>query len=72
MINVDYVRYLMNENDMSQKTLAKSMHMTESCISRFLSGKRSGSLKFLVGLARAFPDTDLRDFLQIEKNQGSD
>ena len=72
MINVDYVKYLMSEEDMSQKALAVSMHMTESCISRFLNGKRTGSLEFLEGLARAFPDTDLREFLKADKTSDSD
>lgn len=72
MINVDYVKYLMKEEDMSQKALAVSMHMTESCISRFLNGKRGGSLEFLEGLAKVFPDVDLRAFLQTDGTDDSD
>lgn len=64
MINVDYVIRMMDEHYMSQKILAVSMHMSESCVSRILSGQRSGSLAFLEGLARAFPDEDLRSFLK--------
>lgn len=71
MINVDYVKYLMDKEDMSQKMLAIEAHVTESCVSRFLSGKRSGSLELLEGLARAFPDTDLRAFLQTDRTDDS-
>lgn len=67
MINVEYVKQLMTERDMSQKALAVDMQLTESCVSRILNGKRLGSLDFLEGLARAFPDVDLRLFLKAEK-----
>lgn len=67
MINVAAVKQLMEERDLSQKALAVDMQLTESCISRILNGKRLGSLDFLEGLARAFPDVDLRIFLKAEK-----
>lgn len=57
----------MQERGISRKALAVDTHLTESCISRILSGKRSGSLEVLEGLARAFPDVDLRSFLKIGK-----
>lgn len=67
MINVELVKQLMDERGMSQKALAVDAHLTESCISRMLNGKRAGSLELLEGLARAFPDVDLRSFLKIGK-----
>ena len=66
MINVEYVRRLMEERDLSQKALAVNMHLTESCVSRILNRKRVGSLDFLEGLARAFPDIELRAFLNLD------
>lgn len=65
MVNVEYVKQLMQERELSQKALAVDMRLTESCISRILSGKRAGSLEFVEGLARAFPDVDLRNFLTV-------
>lgn len=67
MLNIEYVKQLMAERDMSQKALAVDAHLTESCVSRILNGKRTGSLEVLEGLARAFPDVDLRDLLKAEK-----
>lgn len=67
MINVEYVKHLMTERDLTQQMLAVEMHVTESCVSRILNGKRLGSLDFLEGLARAFPDVDLRLFLKADK-----
>lgn len=67
MINVEYVKRLMTERDLTQQMLAVEMHVTESCVSRILNGKRLGSLDFLEGLARAFPDVDLRLFLKADK-----
>lgn len=67
MINVEYVKQLMDERDLTQQMLAVEMRVTESCVSRILNGKRQGSLDFLEGLARAFPDTDLRLFLKPDK-----
>lgn len=67
MINVAYVKILMERDGLTQKALAIDMHLTESCVSRMLSGKRSGSLEVLEGLARAFPQEDLRNFLMLEK-----
>ena len=67
MVNVEYVKQLMQERGLSQKALASSMRLTESCISRILTGKRAGSLEFVEGLARAFPDIDLRNFLASPK-----
>ena len=66
MINVEAVKKLMGERGLSQKALAVDMHLTESCVSRMLNGKRSGSLEVLEGLARAFPDVDIRIFLKME------
>lgn len=67
MINVEYVKQLMDERDLTQQMLAVEMRVTESCVSRILNGKRLGSLDFLEGLARAFPDIDLRLFLKADK-----
>ena len=67
MINVEFVKQLMEERDMSQKALAIDMHTTESCVSRLLNGKRSGSVDTLERLAMAFPDVDLRSFLTFGK-----
>lgn len=67
MINVEFVKQLMKERDMSQKALAVDTRLTETCISRVLNGKRSGSLEFLEGLIRAFPDVEIRLFLKMEK-----
>lgn len=66
MINVDFVKELCAQRGLSQKALAVDMHLTESCVSRMLNGKRNGSLEVLEGLARAFPDIDLRLFLKLE------
>lgn len=70
MINVEYVKQLMEERDLTQQMLAVEMRVTESCVSRILNGKRLGSLDFLEGLARAFPDVDLRLFLKVDKPGG--
>lgn len=69
MINVEAVKKLMDERGLSQKALAVDMHLTESCVSRMLNGRRSGSLEVLEGLARAFPDVDLRVFLKQESSK---
>ena len=71
MINVAYVKQLMDERNFAQQKLAKKMHVTESCVSRILNGKRQGSLEFLEGLARAFPDVDLRLFLIVDEPSGT-
>ena len=67
MLNVEYVKQLMTERELTQQMLAVEMRVTESCVSRILNGKRLGSLDFLEGLARAFPDVDLRLFLKADK-----
>ncbi len=65
-INVEFVKQLMKERDLSQKALAVDTHLTETCISRVLNGKRNGSLEFLEGLIRAFPDVEIRLFLKMD------
>lgn len=66
MINVEFVKQLMKERNLSQKALAIDTHLTETCISRVLNRKRSGSLEFLEGLIRAFPDVEIRLFLKMD------
>ena len=66
MINVEFVKTLMKERDLSQKALAVDTHLTETCISRVLNGKRNGSIEFLEGLIRAFPDVEIRLFLKMD------
>lgn len=68
MLNIDLVNKLMAERDLTRKALALDMGITESCLSRILSGKRTGSLDVIEGLAKAFPDVDLRDFLLLDKS----
>lgn len=67
MLNIDLVNKLMAERDLTRKALALDMGITESCLSRILSGKRTGSMEVIEGLARAFPDVNLRDFLLLNK-----
>lgn len=71
MINVEYVKQLMEERDLSRKALAMDMGITESCLSRILSGKRIGSIEVIEGLAMAFPDIELRSLLLLEKSCAS-
>ena len=66
MINVEAIKNLMEEQDLSQKAFALTIHVTEACVSRVLSGKRSGSLEFLEAVAKAFPDIDLRSLLILD------
>ena len=66
MINVEFVKTLMKERNLSQKALAVDTHLTETCISRVLNGKRNGSIEFLEGLIRAFPDVEIRLFLKMD------
>ena len=63
IINVKVVEQLMLERDIPRKELAARMGISESCLSRVMSGNRTGSLAFLIGLAKVFPDIDLRSFL---------
>jgi len=67
MINTDFVKELMKQRGYSQKALAVDMKVTESCVSRMLSGQRGGSLEALEGLIRAFPDVEIKSFLKMEK-----
>ena len=67
MINAEFLKKLMDERGISRKALAIDTHLTESCISRILSGQRAGSLEVLETLATVFPDVDLRSFLKIGK-----
>ena len=67
MLNIDLVNHLIEERDLTRKALAGDMGITESCLSRILSGKRTGSLEVIEGLAKAFPDVDLREFLLLDK-----
>ena len=66
MINVEFVKTLMKERGLSQKALAVDTRLTETCISRVLNGKRNGSIEFLEGLIRAFPDVEIRLFLKMD------
>jgi len=72
LINVEFVKKLMDERGMKRRALAKAMNVTESCLSRLLSGKRNGSLEVLEALATVFPDTDLRLFLVLDKPDKSE
>lgn len=67
MINVDYLKKMMEERGMTRRDLARKGHVEESSICRLFKGERAGSLIFLEGIARAFPDDDLRSFLIIEE-----
>ena len=72
MINVEFVKKLMDERGMKRRVLAEAMNVTESCLSRLLTGKRKGSLEVLEALATVFPDTDLRLFLVLDKPDKSE
>ncbi len=67
MLNINFINTLMAERDLTRKGLAMEMGITESCLSRILNGKRAGSMEVIEGLAKAFPDVDLRDFLLLDK-----
>ncbi len=66
MLNINFINTLMAERDLTRKGLAMEMGITESCLSRILNGKRAGSMEVIEGLAKAFPDVDLRDFLLLD------
>ena len=66
MINIDLVKRLMSERNISQKMLADKMNLSEGFVSRILNGKRTNSLTFFEGLVRLFPEYDARSFLKIE------
>lgn len=71
MINIELIKKLMGERGISRKALAIQMGITESCLSRVLNGNRLGSLEFLEGLAKAFPDIGLRNFLILGQTESS-
>lgn len=67
MINVEYLKQMMEERGMSRRDFCRKGHVEESSICRLFKGERAGSLGFLEGIARCFPDVDLRSFLILEE-----
>ena len=63
MLDRVFIKALMDERNVTRKALAVEAHLSESSVSRYLSGKRQCSVEFLMGLGKAFPDVDLRKFL---------
>lgn len=70
MINVGHLKQKMEEYGMSRRDFCRKGHVEESSICRLFKGERAGSLGFLEGIARCFPDEDLRSFLILEEEAG--
>ena len=56
MLNRDYIYSLMRERSWSQADLAMNARVSESAISRWLSGQRKSSGLIIQAMKRAFPD----------------
>lgn len=50
----DRIKQLLEEQNMTQKELSDKAYLSESCISRILSGNRMPSVKAIINISKAF------------------
>lgn len=55
MLNIEYIKKLMDEKNMSERQLAVKSGLSSATISRVLSSKRGAGARTLAGIRRAFP-----------------
>ena len=65
----DKIRELMNTRGISQRDLAKAIHINESAMSRYISGERTPRIDILTKLARFF-DVSIEELID-EKSENS-
>lgn len=61
--NVEKIVELMEKRGWTQIELAERAQISRSYLSRVLSGERDGGSTFLIGMTKAFPENDIRDFI---------
>lgn len=65
-VNVEKIVELMQKKGWTQIELAERAQISRSYLSRVLSGERDGGSTFLIGMTRAFPKNDIRDFIILD------
>ena len=65
-MNVGIIKQLMQKRGWNQTELAERAQISPSYLSRVLSGERDGGSTFLIGMTRAFPENDIRDFIILD------
>lgn len=65
-MNVGIIKQLMQKRGWNQTELAERAQISRSYLSRVLSGERDGGSTFLIGMTRAFPENDIRDFIILD------
>ncbi|MCU6725541.1 Helix-turn-helix [uncultured Clostridium sp.] len=65
-MNVEKIVELMQKRGWTQIELAERAQISRSYLSRVLSGERDGGSTFLIGMSRAFPQNDIRDFIILD------
>ena len=58
MINVEYIKNLMEQHNMTIGQLAYKSGISKAQLSRLLQNKRGAGGKTIAGILRAFPDAD--------------
>ena len=64
-MNVEKIVKLMQKRGWTQIELAERAQISRSYLSRVLSGERDGG-STLIGMSRAFPQNDIRDFIILD------
>jgi transcriptional regulator with XRE-family HTH domain len=55
ILNIEYIKKLMCEKNMSERQLAIKSGLSSATISRILTGKRGAGAKTIAGIRKAFP-----------------
>jgi len=68
MLNLEYIRKLLYQNDWSERELARKSGLSSATISRILSGKRGAGTKTLIGIRKAFPNESIDNLFFFRLN----
>jgi len=67
--NNEFLRKVVEEENLSQAELARRMGVSRACVTRILQGKRQPSVVFLAGLRRIFPQHSLDYFFDARQDE---
>jgi len=71
-LNIEALKKLMKEQNLSESKFAKKIGVTRSCVNRILKGERQPSFKFISGLIFAFPQHHIEQFFLKRPSPKSD
>lgn len=66
---VQRIKKLLSDNNISEAELGRRIGMTRSSINQMIIGKRNVSANLIMGIAKEFPDVDIRYLITGEKEE---